>query len=489
MISQSDMTSIPRHKTAIKRVDISRPVKLALEHGLIKEGTTFFDYGCGYGYDINYLSSRGIRASGWDPAYRPDQKRAEAEVVNLGYVVNVIEDPEERAAVLKDAWSLARNLLIVSARLTTETRWAGPQFSYGDGCVTGRNTFQKFYEQHELRAWIEATIGIRSVAAAPGIFYIFRDQSREQSFVASCYRRVVTVPRVREPLNVYEKNKDIFDALMTFVGERGRLPAESESPIVGVIRRDFGSLNRAYTIIRNLTGDEQWDRISEQRSQDLLIYIALSRFGGRPRFSELPEATRLDIKAFFTNYDRACRSADELLFSAGKRDLIQQACRTSNIGKQTADALYVHTSALSLLPPVLRVYEGCARAYVGAVDGANIVKLHRLKPQVSYLQYPKFEKDPHPALAASLKVPLDTFHIDYRDYSNSTNPFILHRKETMLAPQHPLREKFARLTKQEERLDLYESPELIGTRDGWQRILNEKGLHYSGHRLVRSNPS
>lgn len=479
------MLSISRHKTAIKRPDMSKPIRLALEHGLLNHETTLFDYGCGYGGDIDRLNEQGIVSAGWDPVYRPEQERKSADVVNLGYVVNVIEDVNERAAVLREAWSLASKLLIVSARLSIEANNKPSQNRFADGYVTSRGTFQKLYDQQELRDWINQILGVSCVVVAPGIFYIFRDQSIQQSFVVSRFRRNVTVPRALEPHKVFEKHKELFESLMAFVGERGRLPTESESPIVGVIRREFGSLNRAYALMRRVTGSEQWDRICEQRSQDLLIYLALSQFGGRPHFSELPESTRQDVKAFYTTYNRACQAADELLFSAGRRDAIQQACRTSTVGKLTADALYIHRSALPYLPLVLRMYEGCARTYIGAVDGANIVKLHRLKPQISYLQYPDFDKDPHPALAASLKVPLNTFHIDYREYRDTRNPFILHRKETMLGPDHPLRQRFARLTEQEERYGLYEHPERIGTRDGWQRMLDEKGVYLAGHKLMR----
>jgi hypothetical protein len=43
---------------------------------------------------------------------------------------------------------------------------------------------------------------------------------------------------------------------------------------------------------------------------------------------------------------------------------------------------------------------------VGTVEGANLVKLHRLKPKVSYLAYPEFDGDP--ALAGALVVPLNS---------------------------------------------------------------------------------
>jgi hypothetical protein len=39
------------------------------------------------------------------------------------------------------------------------------------------------------------------------------------------------------------------------------------------------------------------------------------------------------------------------------------------------------------LPVILRVFEGCARAYFGRVDGANVVKMNRLEPRISYLTY------------------------------------------------------------------------------------------------------
>ena len=179
---------------------------------------------------------------------------------------------------------------------------------------------------------------------------------------------------------------------------------------------------------------------------------------------------------------------DELLFAAGNRESLDEAYRSVSVGKLTPSALYVHITALAHLSPVLRVYEGCARTYIGAVEGANIIKLHRDTPQVSYLSYPEFERDPHPALAASLIVHLQTFRVQYREYTHSKNPPILHRKEEFIPIDHSLREKFARLTQQEERWHLYDKPELIGTREGWQRVLDEHGVRLSGYRLLRKFP-
>jgi hypothetical protein len=75
--------------------------------------------------------------------------------------------------------------------------------------------------------------------------------------------------------------------------------------------------------------------------------------------------------------------------------------------------------------------------------------------------------------------------IDCHDYARSSNPPVLHRKETFLSPEHPLHGKFARLTEQEEKHGLLADPSGIGTRDGWARRLREKGFALKGHRLVR----
>ena len=91
---------VDRHKTALTRYELSKPVKSLLEYGLLKTGTTFFDYGCGQGSDARGLQALGHEAEGWDPVHRPSVAKREADIVNLGYVLNVIEEPAERLDAL-----------------------------------------------------------------------------------------------------------------------------------------------------------------------------------------------------------------------------------------------------------------------------------------------------------------------------------------------------------------------------------------------------
>ncbi len=477
--------AVARHKTAITRTELSRPVKLALSDGILSEDRSLFDYGCGQGDDLRLLGAMGVTAAGWDPVHRPDEPLRTAPVVNLGYVVNVIEKADERQDALRRAWGLAEQVLIVSARLTMDARFQGEAQGYADGCLTSRGTFQKFFDQQELRNWIDQTLSVASVPVAPGVFYVFRDEQARAAFVASRYRRRLAAPRLTRSAALYNEHEELLQPLMAFVSERGRLPADDELSNREALCEVFASIRRAFQVIKRVTDTESWDMIAEERAQDLLIYLALSRFDGRPNYSRLPRELQRDVKGFYSSYKQACETADEILFSIGEPGVVDTACQMAEVGKLTPSALYVHESALASLSPILRLFEGCARGYIGRVDGANLIKLHRTEPKVSYLSYPDFEGDPHPALGFSMTVHLQTFRVKFRDYSDYRNPPILHRKESFLAADHLLQPKFARLTRIEEEKGLYDDPSRIGTREGWNEVLAAKGLELRGHRLVR----
>jgi DNA phosphorothioation-associated putative methyltransferase len=459
---------------------LSRPVARALEDAIIADNTSVLDYGCGRGGDVARLERLGIQVCGFDPVYQPKLIREACDVVNLGYVINVIESVVERHQTLRRAWALARSCLVVAARLRSEAREIDATARLGDGYVTSAGTFQKFFTQAELRGFVEDTLQQPAVAAAPGVFYVFRNPSAEQSFLARRIRRRVAS---RSKL-VFERRQELLTSLVAFVEERGRLPRDTERGGFAALEEELGSVRNAFAFIRRVTGDERWDRIRVARSEDVLVYLALSRFGRRPRIGELPQELQHDIKDLFGSYQAGCAQADRLLFAVSDRDRVQAAIQAAGVGKRTRDALYVHISALVDLVPVLRVLEGCARALLGTVDDATLVKFRADSPLISYLGYPGFDREPHPALQFAYTVDLATLRIDYRDYSHHSNPPILHRKELFLSEGHPHRELFARLTRQEVRHGLYREPERIGTRRGWAEALALRGVELRGHRVV-----
>ena len=479
------MTEILRHRTAIGRGgELSLPVRAAVEAGLLTDAQSFFDYGCGRGEDLKILERQGIGALGWDPNFRPDGTRTEADVVNLGYVINVIEDAEERADALRQAWALSKGLLIVAGRLTMDARRLEAE-EFRDGVRTSRKTFQKFYQQSELKEWIGTILGESPVAVAPGVFFVFRHEDARQAYLFRRYPRRRLTPRISRSEARFESNRELLQPLLDFLEENARLPGEAESAPFATITEEFGSLKRAFALIRRVTGSETWDGFRELRMDDLRLQFAMDRFRGRGRFSDLPPSLQIDVREFFGSYKRACEESDELLFATGDMDAIEAAMSQSPIGKRTGSALYIHVSALDDLPVILRAYEGCARAFIGDLVEADVLKLHRGSPRVSYLAYPDFDTDPHPKCGESFLVKLGAREISYRSYAESANPPILHRKEEFLRSEDPRRDGFAKLTNQEEKWGLYEEPERIGTVNGWSEVLTEKNAVFRGRRLVR----
>lgn len=84
---------------------------------------------------------------------------------------------------------------------------------------------------------------------------------------------------------------------------------------------------------------------------------------------------------------------------------------------------------------------GCARSYIGRIEGANIVKPPRGEPMRSFLSYPGFEKDPHPALTLAVTVHLQTFQVGAKDYSVSRNRPILQNDTSLDRPDNGIVEE------------------------------------------------
>ena len=479
-----ESTAVPRYKTAIQRGDFSRPVKCLLRDGLLGTDVTFFDYGCGRGEDIALLVAEGVMCGDWDPAYRPEAPRVEADVVNLGYVLNVIEDQGERSTTLRQAWGLCRQVLAVSAQVLMAGRGKEP-VEFGDGVLTGRGTFQKFFEQSELKTYLEAQLETEAIPAGIGTFYVFKDETKRQQFLATRFRWREILPRRRIAELRLEEAKQTLEPLMEVIASLGRLPDPTEFDNTQAVIERFSSLNRAFAPIQRITDAKTWESIARRRREDLVVYLALARFRKRPPVSLLPLPLQRDMRAFFGTYTKACVEADALLFKTGQAGVIDEACKRSAIGKLLPDDLYIHRSALDSLEPLLRTYEGCGRAYLGEVEGANVIKIHRRSGKLSYLVYPDFDDDPHPALVRSVTLNLRTRKIECYEFAQGANPPVLHRKETFLAPDHPLFTKFNRLSRQEELAGLLQDASGIGTRTGWEARLTGLGFVLRGHRLLR----
>ena len=475
--------TIKRHKAAIIRQTLSRPVRIALEAGLFTPGCSFFDYGCGYGSDLEIIAHQGYDSSGWDPYYRPDQPLQEADIVNLGYVINVIEDVTERREALLKAWALTRQVLIVSAQVLIDDRHRGLMI-YGDGIITGRNTFQKYYEQEELKAYIDGVLQVDAIPAGLGIYFVFRDQNQAHNFRASRFHSQVKTPRILLPVKRFEDYEELLKPLMDFYTERGRLPIKGELPEEEQLKQEFGSLKRAFKVILQVTKEEEWEAIADRRRQEILLYLALSRFSYRPKMRQLSPLLKADIKALFCHYQAACFLADEMLISLRNLELIRGLCEQSSVGKMFSRSFLIHLSALESLPPLLRLYEGCASRTIGRMETANLVRFYFHIPKIAYLHYPNFEREPHPVLETIMEIDLRDIQVRYIDFYDDDNPPILHEKDKLVTSEYPFYKQFKTLTKQEKKAGLLQDMKAITRLQSWQRYLQDNGLVIQDHQIV-----
>ena len=153
-------------------------------------------------------------------------------------------------------------------------------------------------------------------------------------------------------------------------------------------------------------------------------------------------------------------------------------------GKRLPDAVYILRPVQGDVPSGL--WATIRRAEIAAKPDPswNLLKIHTDQFAFTFLSYPDFDTDPHPALAEATKINLSTGSILRTDYRTRANPPILHRKETFLPPNDPRIPDFAALTKREEEAGLYRDPSRIGLRVQWLTLLKRLGLAYEGHSLI-----
>ena len=176
---------IQRHLTALARSSLSAPMQLLIRHRLLSPEVSLFDYGCGRGDDLNLLTNEGFRAAGWDPHFASERPRLEADVVNLGFVINVIEDPAERVEAITKAFALTRGVMAASVMLYPSTPAGRP---FGDGVLTSRQTFQKYFSQGEFKDYLEHILHRPVHMAGPGVAFVFASEEWEQRYSSGRYQ-------------------------------------------------------------------------------------------------------------------------------------------------------------------------------------------------------------------------------------------------------------------------------------------------------------
>lgn len=441
---------VHRHRTALQRYSLSTPTQALFRHGYIDGSATVFDYGCGRGDDVRILRGLGVDAAGWDPHFAPTNARHEADVVNLGFVINVIEDLGERRAALVGAYALARKVLAVAALIGGRTAYEQYRL-FRDGVLTTRGTFQKYFTQLELRGYLEATLGREPIAVAPGVFFVFRDDDEEQRFLsarqtlARCPVRLPRVkierperpaPRERPPktprVSRWERHRELLEDFWNRCLELGRLPKEGEYARLSELRAAVGAPQTVLKKLREERGEASLEAARRARTDDLLVYLALNLCERRHSFRRLPESVRRDIAGFWASYGLATEEAEKMLFSLGRTEIIHEACSAASragFGYLDGDHdLQLHSSLVPQLPAVLRTYVGCASLLYGEVETADLVKIHVQSGKLSLMTYDDFTGKPLPRLLERVKINLRAQSVQFFDYGEDAREQLLYAK-------------------------------------------------------------
>ena len=434
------------------------------------------------------LVENRLEAAGWDPFYAPDRPIAPADIVNLGFVINVIEDPEERLTALTRAWSLAERLLVVSVMLANQNAPRGERFR--DGVLTRRGTFQKYFTQAEIRAYLVAALDEEPIPVAPGVLYVFRDKDAEQRFLVDRYRSRRSPlgmpslpPRERPPRPLrearvprpgaaeraqarYDACQGPLDRLWSLWLDLGRPPEADEVPPedLAALTETCGTLARALRLMEERGEPEGLSRARAARASDLSVYLALMQFERRKPYRHLEPGLQRDLKALFGDYGAAQAAGLTLLFQVVDTQAIGAACREAaqqglgwldfgdaatpesgraEEGSRTSDrlrldgaptgearSLQLHSSLVERLPALLRVYVGCAAALYGDYRNADLVKIHIGSGKVSLMRYEGFDAFALPRMVERVKVKLREQDIDWFSYGEGSGyppPYLFHK--------------------------------------------------------------
>lgn len=507
--------TVQRHLTALSRSALSAPTQLLLRHGILSQKTTFFDYGCGRGGDVACLSENGFIAQGWDPHYAPDEQTVEADVVNLGFVVNVIEDPAERVEALHKAFRLARRVLAVSVMLYGSEAAGTP---FRDGFITSRNTFQKYFSQSEFKDYVEQVLQQEAFLAGPGVAFVFADKDSEQRFSVARYRttgvaerllRTTPVMRVKaQPTEGGAKQpraptlphwetelreaRPLLNRLWDLTLDLGRYADPEEVPHLPEIHAQIGGYTKALRLLAKHYDQGVLAAAATTRSDDLRLYFATQQFSRRQPYGQLEPRLQRDIKAFFGDYRSAQAAGLRLLHNAADPSELLAACqRAADAGfgwLEAQHSLQLHISMVERLPVVLRAYIGCGMILWQALSEVQLVKIHVGSGKLTLMEFEDFDTSPVPLLRRRIKVNIRRQDYDIFEYDSEAHPKpLLYWKSRYLHEDYPGYAEQVAFDDALEATDIVGSsefgpaPELLFAR------LESKRLAVRGMRLLRSD--
>ena len=394
-----------RHRTALKRKKLSSCMGALVDSSLVTNKSKIFDYGCGRGDDVSILAQNNFgNVSGWDPYFAKDNAiPKKSEFVSLSFVLNVIEDADERHSVLKKAFKIASKALVFSVMLEHQNTL---QFAYpfNDGYLTSINTFQKYYSAPEIEAVVKEQLNETPIKLGPGIYIVFKDKSLEQEYL---FKRQLGL-LVETKTSVKDDAGDSFaEALVAKMVKTilsfGRVPklTELKSKFQEEIAQARVSYNRLSRLALSQISISDLKHVREAFSAEILIFLAINRFDGRVKYGDLPEKFQIDVRAHFGSLRSANEEAERLLFSLSDTDgLISAAldAERAGHGHLIGTKFRCHSKQCEKLPKNLRLFYKIGERLHRSIADTDIIQLHLETKKMAFLIVNEFEKSSLPRI-------------------------------------------------------------------------------------------
>ena len=431
-----------RHRTALKRKKLSSCMGALVDSSLVTNKSKIFDYGCGRGDDVSILAQNNFEnVSGWDPYFAKDNAiPKKSEFVSLSFVLNVIEDADERHSVLKKAFKLASKALVFSVMLEHQNTL---QFAYpfNDGYLTSINTFQKYYSAPEIEALVKEQLNETPIKLGPGIYIVFKDKSLEQEYL---FKRQLGL-LVETKTAVKDDAGDRFaealvakmvKAILTF----GRVPklTELKSKFQDEIAQARVSYNRLSRLALSQISISDLKHVREAFSAEILIFLAINRFDGRVKYGDLPEKFQIDVRAHFGSLRSANEEAERLLFSLSDTDgLISAALDAERAGQGhlIGTKFRCHSKQCENLPKNLRLFYKIGERLHRSIADTDIIQLHLETKKMAFLIVNEFEKSSLPRIHSREIVNFATQNIAVVPHQEKEQVRILFLKSALMDAQ------------------------------------------------------
>jgi len=490
---------ISREKTAISRYQLSAPFQALAKLDVLNGKFSILDYGCGRGDDLAILDNEGLDAIGWDPNFRPGGTCEARDIVNLGFVINVIEDRTERSEAVLKAYNLSKKVLVVSAMIANE-RHIERFKPYKDGVITSRNTFQKYYTQQDLKEYLSELCDVTPTPLATGVFALFKDEQLELACVNKRYRRANLWKNPQQPRNLkkeihaelFNGNRLAFTQLWIEALERGRVPKPTETDHYSLLLSKGVSSREIQQILFEHFDKKDLESAAVTIEEDLILAQAMSKFQGRRYFNQLSDEQKNEIRYFFSSFSHLKERAELLLADIAEPETLFADAQTfleaqpPCFSSEDLAYLTLHKSLLETLPLRLRAYVECAKSLYGELESIQLIKIHLLTGKVSFLGYEDFDKKPLPELIERIKVDLWNQRVFFFDYVDEYKSPLLYWKSKFLTDNS---QNFEKQKTFDANLDLFgcapEDPNFGESPEGLRQRLRDRNRTIKGFRFFK----